>query len=179
MPETAQQYIQRILGHAEGKDPLKIQRATAGRMKKAIRGLTRKQMKVRPQPGKWSIAEIAAHMADVEIVASWRLRSIIGQNGITIQAFDQDAWAAAFDYGNRDPELSLEIFGVLRENNLAMLKSLPPEAWDRYGTHTERGKETIGHLTHLFAGHDNNHALQIEGIAAELKKKGKKLRKKK
>ena len=37
----------------------------------------------------------------------------------------------------------------------------------------ERGKETIAHLTRMFAGHDMNHVRQIEGIASQLKKKRK------
>lgn len=173
MPEKAEQYIQRILGHVDGQDALKVQRKTAARLKKSVHGLTPKQLKWKPEPKKWSIAEVLAHLADVEIVASWRLRSVVGANGTTIQPFDQDVWASAFRYNDRDAGQSLELFRVLRENNLAMLKKLPPEAWDNYGMHLERGKESISHLTRMFAGHDTNHALQIERIAGELKKKKK------
>lgn len=171
MPETAQQYIARILGHVEGQDALKVQRATAARLKKSIRGLTPKQLKWQPEPGKWSIAQILAHLADVEVVAGWRLRSIAASDGITIQPFDQDVWASVFDYGNRDAKQSIEVFRVLRENNLAMLKALPREAWDRHGMHMERGRETLAHLTRMFAGHDLNHTKQIEAIVAQLKKR--------
>jgi len=169
MRETAQQYIQRILGHVEGQDAIKVQRGTAPKLKKLISGLTPKQLKWRPEPGKWSIAEIVAHLADVEIVASWRMRSVLGANGTPIQPFDQDAWASVFQYGKRDPKRSLEVFRVLRENNLAMLKEIPRESWDHYGMHAERGKETIAHLARMFAGHDTNHVLQVESIAARLK----------
>ena len=171
MAETAQQYIQRILGHIEGQDALKAQRATAAKLKKATRGLTPKQLKWKPEPGKWSIAEILAHLADVEIVIGWRMRSAIGASGITIQPFDQDVWATVFRYADRDAKRSIETFRVLRENNLMMLQALPREAWDNYGMHQERGKETVAHITRMIAGHDLNHLKQIEGIAALLKKK--------
>lgn len=170
MQETAQQYIQRILGHVEGQDAIKVQKSTAAKLHKLSKGLTPKQLRWQPEPGKWSIAEILAHLADVEIVASWRMRSIIGSDGITIQPFDQDAWASVFQYSKRDPKQSLEIFRVLRENNLMMLKSLPPEAWEKHGMHLERGKETIAHLARMFAGHDTNHVSQIERIVANVKK---------
>jgi hypothetical protein len=169
MPETAEQYIHRILGYVEGQDAIKVQRATAAKLKKSIQGLTPKQLKWRPEPAKWSIAEIVAHLADTEIVAGWRMRSIIGENGITIQPFDQDAWASAFDYRERDPKRSLELFRILRENNLAMLREISPETWDYHGMHLERGKETIAHLTRMFAGHDTNHLLQVERIVKQLK----------
>lgn len=169
MPETAEQYIGRILGYVEGQDAIKVQRATAPKLKKAIQGLTPTQLKWRPEPAKWSIAEIIAHLADAEVVASWRMRSVIGENGITIQPFDQDAWAAVFEYQKRDAKLSLETFRVLRENNLAMLKEIPKGTWDNYGMHLERGKESIAHLTRMFAGHDTNHVLQVERIAKQIK----------
>ena len=174
MPETAQHYIQRILSHVEGHDAIKVQRATAAKLKKLIQGRTSKELKWKPEPGKWSMTEIVAHLADVEVVASWRLRSVIGSNGTAIQAFDQDAWASVFQYSKRDPRKSLEVFRVLRENNLAMLKALPPESWDNFGMHAERGKETIAHLARMFAGHDTNHIVQIEAIAAQLKNEGRK-----
>ncbi|HKT89670.1 MAG TPA: DinB family protein [Candidatus Sulfotelmatobacter sp.] len=178
MPETAEQYIGRILGYVEGQDAVKLQRATAGRLKKLMQGLTPKQLKWRPEPAKWSIAEIVAHLADTEVVASWRMRSVIGENGITIQPFDQDAWASAFKYRDRDAKRSLETFRVLRENNLAMLKEISKETWDNYGMHLERGKESIAHLTRMFAGHDTNHVLQVERIVTQLKSAKSKAKKK-
>ena len=177
MQETAEQYIQRILGYVQGEDAIKVQRATAPKLKKAIQGLTPPQLKWRPEPAKWSISEIIAHLADAEIVASWRMRSVIGENGITIQPFDQDAWASVFDYRDRDTKRSLETFRVLRENNLSMLKEIPKETWDNYGMHLERGKESIAHLARMFAGHDTNHILQVEQLAKQLKAaKRKKMR---
>ena len=169
MPETAEQYIGRILGYVEGQDAIKVQRSTAAKLKKSIQGLTPKQLQWRSDPGKWSIAEIIAHLADAEIVASWRMRSVIGENGITIQPFDQDAWASVFEYRGRDAKRSLEVFRVLRENNLVMLKEIPRETWENYGMHLERGKESIAHLVRMFAGHDTNHVLQVERIVKQLK----------
>jgi uncharacterized damage-inducible protein DinB len=148
-----------------------VQRSTAPKLKKLIHRLTPKQLKWQPAPDKWSVAQILAHLADVEIVASWRLRSIIGQDGIAVQPFDQDAWASVFQYQKRDANRSLEIFRALRENNLTMLKEIPREAWNNHGMHSERGKETIAHLSRLFAGHDTNHVVQVERIVAQLKKK--------
>jgi hypothetical protein len=58
-----------------------------------------------------------------------------------------------------------------------MLKAIPRESWDNYGMHAERGKETIAHVSRMFAGHDTNHVLQVEGIASQLKSRQKKKRK--
>lgn len=174
MQETAEQYIHRVLGYVEGQDAIKVQRATASKLKKLTQGLTAKQLKWRPEPAKWSISEIIAHLADTEIVCSWRMRSVIGENGITIQPFDQDRWASVFKYQDRDARQSLELFRVLRENNLEMLGEIPREIWENYGMHLERGKESIAHLARMFAGHDTNHVLQVERIRKQVKSSRKK-----
>jgi uncharacterized damage-inducible protein DinB len=165
MQETPEQYIQRIVGNAEGKDPLRVQRDTPKKLAALIRRLSPKQLRRRPAPGKWSIAEILAHLADAEIVGSWRLRQILSKNGVSLQPFDQDVWASTFDYGHRDPKLSLQVFQVLRANNLDMIKRLPRELWENYGMHEERGKESVAHLMKLWAGHDLNHLEQVEKLA--------------
>jgi uncharacterized damage-inducible protein DinB len=165
MQETPQQYTQRMIGYMNGKEPLRVQQETSKKLQKLIKPLSKAQLTRRPEAGKWSIAEILAHLADAELVGSWRMRLIIGSNGVPIQAFDQDVWAETFAYSRRDPKLSLETFRVLRENNLRMLKALPKEFWDNYGMHQERGKETIAHIVRMFAGHDLNHLAQVEKIA--------------
>jgi uncharacterized damage-inducible protein DinB len=165
MAETVEQYVSRILGNVEGKDPLKVQKNTAKKIEKAISRLNKKTLRRRPGKGKWSIAEILAHLADAELVAGWRLRSILANNGTTIQGFDQDAWAQTFRYADREPKQSLKMFRVLRANNLALLESVPRQLWRNHGMHSERGKETVVHIVRLFAGHDMNHLKQIEQIA--------------
>jgi uncharacterized damage-inducible protein DinB len=165
MKETPQQYTKRILGYVGGKDPLKIQKSTAKKLQKLIKPLSKKQMKRRPAPGKWSIAEILAHLADAEVVGSWRMRLIMGSDGTPIAAFDQDVWAEAFGYANQDAKESLRVFRTLRESNLALLKSVPKKLWEHHGMHSERGKETISHIVRMFAGHDLNHLKQVEKIA--------------
>ena len=165
MQETPQQYTQRILGHVNREDPLRVQHSTPKKLEKLIKPLSKKQLTQRPEPGKWSIAEILAHLADAELAGGWRLRLIAGNNGVPVQAFDQDVWVQIFDYAHRDPRVSLETFRVLRENNLRMLRALPKNLWDNFGMHQERGKETIAHIVRMFAGHDLNHLAQVEKIA--------------
>ncbi len=167
--ETAQQYIQRIIAHAEGKQPLAVQAATAKKLERSIKGVPTGKLRKRPAADKWSVSEIAAHLADAEIAIGWRMRLILGAPGTPVAAFDQDAWVTSLHYEKRDPRKSVEQFRVLREANLALLKSLKPEQWKHYGMHSERGQETIEHMVRLTAGHDLNHLRQIERILAKKK----------
>jgi hypothetical protein len=173
MKETPQEYTKRILGLVEGKNPLAVQAATAGKLAKLIRGLKPAQLRKPPAPGKWSINQILAHLAEAEIVVGWRIRCMISSSGGPIQAFDQDAWAANHRYERTDAKRSLEVFRVLREFNLALVKSLNGEELERYGMHSERGKESVAHYTRMMAGHDLNHLGQVERIARDLRKRGR------
>lgn len=164
MQETAQQYTQRLLSYADGKEPLALQQAAPRKLAALLKGKNKKQLTRRSAPEKWSVAEIAAHLADAEVAISWRLRQMLSNNSVPIQAYDQDLWATTFDYPHRDPQQSVEMFRVLRENNLALLKSVPRKLWDNFGMHQERGKETVSHMVSMVAGHDLNHLRQIEAI---------------
>ena len=171
MKETPQQYTQRITGYMAGKEPLKVQKATPRKLAGLVKRLDKQQLNYRPAPDKWSITEILAHLADAELVGGFRMRLILGVNGIPIQAFDQDIWATTFQYSRRDPKMSLATFTMLRENNLAMLKSIPKALWENYGMHEERGKESIVQIARMFAGHDLNHLAQVEELARESRKR--------
>ncbi len=164
MKETAQQYIQRIRGYIEGKTPMDVLAATPRQVERLIKGVSRKRLGKRPSPEKWSVTEILAHLADVEIVQGFRIRLILGSRGIAIQGFDQDAWARYSDYAKHDPALSLEGYRVNRQRTLLLLKSLPEKMWDSYGMHSERGKETVKRVSEMMAGHDINHLRQITAI---------------
>jgi uncharacterized damage-inducible protein DinB len=163
MQETPQEYIQRILAQLGGKDPLKVQAATAAKIARLVQRTSAAKLRKRPAPGKWSVGEILAHLADCEIVTGWRMRQILGGPGTPIQAFDQDAWAAAGHYEKRDARKSLEQFRAV------LLKILTPEQWKHHGMHAERGVETIEHISCMMAGHDLNHLSQIERIVASKK----------
>ncbi len=170
MRETAQQYIQRIVGNVEGKQPLAVQAGTAKKIERLIEGVSSAKLRKRPAPEKWSVSEILAHLAETEIVGGFRMRLILGAPGTPIVPFDQDAWVLSGHYEKRDPRKSLEQFRAFREANLALLRSLSPEQWKQFGIHAERGKEAIEHIVRVFAGHDINHVRQIEEILSGQRK---------
>ncbi len=170
MKETAEQYIARILGNLGAKNAMAVQRATPAKLAKAIKGLTPAQLRKRPEPQKWSIAEIIAHLRDAEVVVGFRMRMAIAQSGNPLQAFDQDLWAQHCNYAKEDAGKALREFQSFREANHRLLKGIATETWENYGMHAERGKETVTHMTRMIGGHDVNHLRQVEQIAAMLKK---------
>jgi hypothetical protein len=164
MPETPQEYTKRILGNLNGKEPLAVLAATPARLAELTRGRSASELARNPAPGKWSVTEILAHLADVEMVVGYRIRMILSKPGTAIQAFDQDEWANLSQYVNVPATQSLERQRAQRESNLTLLKALRPEQWELYGMHAERGKETVSRVVEMTAGHDINHLCQIEKI---------------
>jgi hypothetical protein len=126
-------------------------------------------------PGKWSVRQIVAHLADAELVGAHRLRQVIAEDNPTLIAFDQDAWTRNLDYAARKPKQSLETFRRIRAENYELLKGLPEAAFERSGNHTENGAMTLRRLLEGYAEHAETHARQLQAIREEYKRvKGKK-----
>lgn len=116
-----------------------------------------------PAPGKWSPREIVAHLADCELVFAFRLRQTLTEANPTIQPFDQDRWAV--NYAAYDLASALATFSAVRRWNIALIRSLQPEAFERKVTHPERGAMTFQTVVETMGGHDLNHIAQLERIA--------------
>jgi hypothetical protein len=167
MKESVQQYVHRIGSYIAGQEPLKVLAATPKKIERLVARASAAKLRKRPAPDKWSVTEILAHLADVEIVVGWRIRAILGAPGTPVQAYDQDAWAEAGHYAKRNPRESVALIRAVRAANLALYKSLSPEQWKHYGLHAERGLETVEQIVRMVAGHDLNHLQQIERIVTE------------
>jgi len=123
-----------------------------------------------PAPGKWSIRQIIAHLADSELVCGHRFRQMIAEENPTMIAYDQDAWVKNLDYARRKPKQSLERFRRLRTENYELLKDLPEATFARAGNHSERGPITLRDQLELLAQHAESHARQMQGVREEYKK---------
>jgi hypothetical protein len=130
----------------------------------ALEGVGEEESKFSPAPGKWTIREIAQHLADTEIVAGMRLRQMVAENKPTLAVFDQDAWAKGLGYEKCDPVRALEQFRTVRAINSDMLAGLPAEAFGRESVHPERGVLTVRDWVIRFSAHVDTHAQQIQSI---------------
>lgn len=166
MTETAEQYKTRLEGYTTGKDPIAMQREAPRTLARLIGGVAEAELTRRPAPGKWSVTEILAHLAEDELTSTWRYRQMLEHDGIELRGFDQDLWAKVGDYASWKPGDALAMFRLLREANLRMFAHLTPEQWQRHGVHSERGKLTVRDLCRHMAAHDINHIEQVRRILA-------------
>lgn len=163
MPDTPE-YLARIRDQAAGKDPLTAQAQSPAQLAELIANVSADRLSRRLEPGKWSVGEILAHLAEDEIATAWRYRQMVEHSGIALAGFDQDLWANLGNYAARDPHDSLALYRLLREANLQFLRALSPEQWDSFGIHAERGRITVRELVSHMVGHDTNHIEQIRKL---------------
>jgi hypothetical protein len=147
-------------------DTLADQRAAPVTLAQLVSAVPEDALHRRPAPGKWSVVEIIAHMAEDELTSSWRYRQMIEHDGLPLLGFDQELWARLGDYSSWTARDALDMYRLLRLANVALLSRLTAAEWDRSGNHAERGRITVRSLAAHMAGHDRNHIEQIKRILA-------------
>jgi hypothetical protein len=148
------------------RDPLKVVATTARHLEQLSVALGPVRIEEAPAPGRWSPLEILCHMADCEIVFSYRMRQALAEDPHVVQTFDQELWAR--NYAGYDAQAAMMTFSCMRQWNLMLLRSVPAEAMFRQILHPERGEMTFRELIETIAGHDLNHLMQLEAIAVQV-----------
>ena len=135
----------------------------------ATTGASGAQLDFSPAPGKWSVRQIACHLADSEMVGAIRFRRVVAEENPQLGDYDRDAWARKLDYGKRKISYALEGFRRMRADNYQLLHSLPEEVFSQTATHPARGTMTLLDLLRLYAEHAEKHAQQIMSIRQQYK----------
>jgi uncharacterized damage-inducible protein DinB len=133
----------------------------------AIHGIGESDLQRPEREGKWSIADVIAHLGDLELVYAVRIRSILAGTEGTLQALSQDAWVERVHRREPVAEL-LEEFWFHRRMNLRLLDRLADDEAGRAGTHPQYGSITIADAFERIRRHDEKHLAQIERIKSSL-----------
>lgn len=158
-------YIAGILQRLEEADPIDVLRATPGRVELFLEGAAPNVLQRSYARGKWSAADILAHLADVETGLGYRLRQALAEPGYVVEPFDQDAWVARSR--RVDPALAVETLRALRQWHLGILARFDLDDWLTPIRYPFEGIDSIDMLVRFWAGHDLNHLEQLEIIAEE------------
>ena len=141
------------------REPVEVIATTPETLERLLGKLSPEQIERKPAPGKWSLREIMAHLADCDLAFGFRLRQ--GAAGVEmIQPFEQDDWAR--NYRAYDFQTAMKTYRALRAWNLAFIRSLTEEQKARTITHPERGTMTVWTIVETMAGHDLHHLTALE-----------------
>jgi hypothetical protein len=114
-----------------------------------------------PGPGKWSVRDIAWHLAESELHGYCRARFIVAEPGVTILPYDQNRWADTLDPAAHPLEEALDLFRLLRELLARQLRGYAEATWQQSIQHPERGEITLERWLELYDGHLKVHLAQI------------------
>src|SRR4051812_3307456 len=131
--------------------------AGAAALRRAVAGMTREQLVARPVPGKWSTLEVVCHLADFDPILADRMKRVIAEDRPKLVGADENKFAAALAYHDRDPEEELALVERTRSQMARVLRTLPDEALRREGVHSERGPLTLERLLTGAANHIPHH----------------------
>ncbi|MEK6644558.1 MAG: DinB family protein [Planctomycetota bacterium] len=162
-------YQDKLMGLLAGRDPMAVQRQTADVLDGMVRANSVADLQARPFEGKWTPTEIIGHLIDSDWVYGFRVRLIFAEDEPTILGMDQDKWVAAQRYAERDPRELMEQFRHLRDVNLGLWGMMTPSDLERCGRHNERGRESLGLMWKMHAGHDLSHIDQLTRYIAAVK----------
>lgn len=106
--------------------------------------------------GKWTIKEIAGHLADCERVFAYRVLTFVRNDKTPLPGFEQDDYIAATNFNNRTLANLIEELRLIRACNLALFSSFTAEELNRSGT-ANGNFYTVSSLLYIIAGHEKHH----------------------
>jgi hypothetical protein len=159
-------YVRALLDLLGPQDPLAVAAELVPWLERRVAGLDRARLHRPEAPGKWSVIEVIQHLADAEMVMSFRIRMALTEDQPPLQGYDQDQWVSVLRYAEVPLDLALAQLRGLRGGNLHLWPTLTPEQLERAGLHSERGLESVERMIRLMAGHDLVHRRQIDRILA-------------
>ncbi|GMW01787.1 MAG: hypothetical protein AMXMBFR84_29240 [Candidatus Hydrogenedentota bacterium] len=113
-------------------------------------------------PGKWSVRQILAHLADDEVVSLWRVCRAAAEPGSLVHGFNENAWAAKLHYTERPMPTAKVLFAANRAQMIEFLQLLSPTVLDHTIHHSERGEMTLKSFLESVVWHTWHHLEQID-----------------
>ena len=97
----------------------------------------------RPDPARFTLREVVAHLADWEPIHLERLTRMLEEENPMLPDIDESKMAAENDYAHSDPRASLEWLRGGRLKVTKLLSTLLPGEWTREGDREKIGPVTV------------------------------------
>jgi uncharacterized damage-inducible protein DinB len=131
--------------------------AGSAKLWEVMAGATRKQIRQRIVPGKWSILEVLCHIADFEVVNTERVRRVLSEHEPKIFNGEPDDFERALVYDKRNSQEELALIQAIRSQTGRILRHISEEAWQRRGIHSTDGPLTLRRLIERVTSHIPHH----------------------
>ncbi|HVT87348.1 MAG TPA: DinB family protein [Tepidisphaeraceae bacterium] len=140
------------------------------KLRRAIAGLSEKELKAFPVAGTWSIQQIVIHLTDSDAIWVSRMKQMIAEDRPLIMGYDESDWAAHLLCDYQSAADAVTLFDLNRIQFARVLKRLPESGFERKGIHSERGEISVGHSLKMMVEHVDHHLKFIYEKRAKLGK---------
>lgn len=109
----------------------------------------------------WTPAEIVGHLGDAARYWGARMQRVVREDEPALPYWDETTMVDLAAYRYRDLDELLRVFRLTSAGNVAFLRALPAEVWERTGMHETRGRITLREIVAIEAGHQQGHVRQM------------------
>ena len=114
-------------------------------------------------PGKWTLKDVVAHLADDERIFAYRMLCLARRDARALEGFDEKDYARTAEAEARPWTSILADYAAVRHATLTLLEGLPPDAWMYRGVVNGCEASVRGLAFHV-AGHELRHVRAIETL---------------
>ncbi len=144
----------------QGLPCLNLLDATPDILRGLLSEVSEEDVRWKPAPDRFSIAEVLAHLSHSEgHCYRARVDRFLAEERPEFEGDDAQSYLEL--YRNADPEDSFDHFEEQRETNIEFLRELPESDGERVAIHKEVGPITFAQMLHEWALHDLGHIRQI------------------
>jgi hypothetical protein len=109
----------------------------------------------------WNARQVLGHLGDSSRYWGARFFRTVFEDEPQLPGVDQDALMLAFAHRYRTPDELLMLYRLASAGNVALLRGLPLDAWQRVGIHAERGRMTLYEMVEVQTNHEQIHVHQL------------------
>ncbi|WP_181593015.1 DinB family protein [Paenibacillus sp. YN15] len=128
-PEHIVQYLRKT---PEG-DLIAVLKRQTEEIVELLAPLTEEQSLYRYAPGKWSIKQLAGHLADTELIFAYRLLRAARNDRTPLPGFEENEFVRQASFDEQPLSAILALFEASRRSAILLMESLKEEEWDRKG----------------------------------------------
>ena len=142
--------------------------ATPAAMRRAVSGLTEKQLERPYREGGWTVRQVAHHVPDSHLNSYCRFKLALTEETPVIRPYDESAWANLADTRDTPVETSLTLLESLHERWVNLLRSMRDEDFARRLRHPELGEMSLDEVLCIYAWHGRHHVAHITTLREQM-----------
>jgi hypothetical protein len=130
-------------------------------LRRVLAGCAHEVLSRRRGAEEWSAIEVCRHLRDVVQVYGMRFKWMILDDDPLLPNYDEDRWVAQHPDGVTELDAMLTEISAYRAETVRLLRSLPPQSWERTGRHEVLGRVQLDAYVRHELAHERGHLRQL------------------